>query len=185
MATTDVALLGLLQLADGGFPSGAYVLSHGLETLIADGAVHDGAGLAAALRVSLLGRHARADLPVLLAAHDIGTGWPGHAVAPGTESRAATVDAPDLEALIELDRRLTAVKLAREEREGSARVGRRLAVEAGRLVGSAALAAFAEAIEAGRTPGNAAVAQGLAMAGMGSAGEKRGWPRHRASPSAS
>ena len=153
MATGDLALLGLLQLADGGFPSGAYVLSHGLETLIADGAVRGGEDLGAALQVSLLERHARADLPVLLAAHDIGAAWPGE--------EAST------EALIDLDRRLTTVKLAREEREGSARVGRRLALEAGRVLDSAMLMAMSEAIEAGKTPGNAAVVQGLAMAAVG------------------
>ena len=35
----DLALLRLLQLADSAFPSGAYTLSNGLETLIGDGAI--------------------------------------------------------------------------------------------------------------------------------------------------
>jgi urease accessory protein len=158
MAGGDIAFVHLLQLADGGFPSGAYVLSHGLETLIADGAVRDGADLGTALRVSLLGRLARADLPVLLAVHDIAVRWGG-----GTEFDAEA----GVAALVELDRGLATVKLAREEREGSVRVGRRLALETERLLDSAALVAMREAIEAGLTPGNAAVVHGLAMAAVG------------------
>jgi CO/xanthine dehydrogenase Mo-binding subunit len=37
----DDALLAALQLADSAFPSGAYTLSQGLETLVEDGVVAD------------------------------------------------------------------------------------------------------------------------------------------------
>ena len=138
-------LLGLLQLADSGFPSGAFTLSHGLETLVADSAVRTADDVAALLRVSLLDRLARADLVVLIAVH-------------GAQS---------LGEVVELDRRLTTVKLAADERTASERVGRRLAIEALRLTPDALLASYLNALEAGQAPGNSAVSLGLAMRAFG------------------
>lgn len=138
-------LLGLLQLTDSGFPSGAYTLSHGLETLVADGAVRSADELAALLRVSLLDRLARADLVVLLAVHR----------------------ATDLDEVLQHDRRLSAVKLAADERTASQRVGRRLAIEASRLVADDLLAAYVAALAVRSSPGNAAVASGLATRALG------------------
>jgi urease accessory protein len=140
----ELARLAMLQLADSAFPSGAYTLSHGLETLVAEGLVRDAGELAAALEVALVSRLGRADLPALLAA------WDATHIAPA----------------IAVDRRLTAAKLSREEREASARVGRRLAVEVERLAPSPMLEAFVRAIEEGVTPGNSAVALGLAARAM-------------------
>jgi urease accessory protein len=134
-------LLGLLQLTDSGFPSGAFTLSHGLETLVADGAVRSVDDVAAFLHVSLLDRLARADLVVLVGVH------------------AAT----GLDAVIELDRRLSTVKLAAGERTASERVGRRLAIEASRLATDELLATYCAALDARRTPGNAATSLGLAL----------------------
>jgi urease accessory protein len=145
MADLDLARLAMLQLADSAFPSGAYTLSHGLETLVAEGLVRDVDELAAALEVALVWRLGRADLPAL------GAAWA----------------APDIQALINVDRRLAAVKLAREEREASMRVGRRLAVEVARLADSPIFEAYRLAIELARTPGNAAVALGAAGRALG------------------
>ena len=138
-------LLGLLQLADSAFPSGAFNLSHGLETLVADGAVRSADDVAGLLEVSLLDRYARADLVILLAVHD----------------------APDLAEILELDRRLSTVKLATDDRIASQRVGRRLAIEASRLVDDAMLAGYVAALTDGRADGNAAVAMGVATGGFG------------------
>lgn len=138
-------LLGLLQLADSGFPSGAFTLSHGLETLVADGAVGSPEDVAAFLRVSLLDRLARADLVVLLAVHQAG----------------------DLDEVLEHDRRLSTVKLAADDRTASQRVGRRLAIEASRLSTDDLLAAYVAALGDQRAPGNAAVASGLATRAFG------------------
>jgi urease accessory protein len=138
-------LLGLLQLADSAFPSGAFTLSHGLETLVGDGAVRSADDVAALLEVSLLDRLARSDLVVLIAVHG----------------------AAGLDEVLELDRRLSTVKLAADDRVASQRVGRRLAIEASRLVDDALLAEYAAALTAGRAECNAAVAWGLATRGFG------------------
>ena len=152
----DLALLRLLQLADSGFPSGAYTLSNGLETLVAEGAIDNASDLAAFVRVHLLAKFARSDLIALLAAHDAGGEPP---------DRAANDDR--VEQIVAIDRRLTAAKIAADDRIGSARVGRRLATEVARLVPSAALSGFLDAIEDRRTAGNAAVAFGLAGRALG------------------
>jgi urease accessory protein len=145
----DTRLLATLQLADSGFPSGAYTLSGGLETLIEEGIVRDAVGLGGCVRVALLGRAARGDLAALVAAH-----------------RAASETPADIETILAIDRRLHATKLAAEERQGARRVGLRIAVEAGRLAPTPLLAAFRDAIEIGTTPGTAAVCHGVAAAAM-------------------
>ena len=160
----DLAQLRLLQLADSGFPSGAYTLSHGLETLVADGTIAGDVELAAFVRVQLLSKFARSDLIALLAAHGAGGG-------PASEE-ARPLDGEDpgwtgVDRLVAIDRRLTAAKLAADDRIGSARVGRRLAAEVARLAPDPALVAFLAAIADGRTSGNAAVAFGLAGRALG------------------
>jgi urease accessory protein len=144
--------LAALQLGDSLFPSGAFTQSSGLEALVADGEVTDVAGLRDLLRLHLLHRLARADLPVLLAVH---------AAAPSG----------DLDTVLEADRLLAAVKLAREERLASSRTGRRIAAEAARLAPAPVLTAFADLAAAGRSPGCAAVAQALAAQAFGIAAE--------------
>jgi urease accessory protein len=138
-------LLGLLQLADSAFPSGAFTLSHGLETLVEDGAVRSPADVAGLLEVSLLDRLARADLVILLAVHD----------------------AAELDEILGHDRRLSTVKLALDDRVASQRVGRRLAIEASRLVDDELLAAYVRALSDGRATGTAAAALGVATRAFG------------------
>lgn len=140
---TPAALLAALQLGDSLFPSGAFAHSGGLETLVADGEVRDAAGVRALLRSHLRHRMARAELPALLAAH-------------------AAAAAGDLGLVAGIDRALTSVKLAREERDASSRVGRRIAIEAARLAPHPAL----ELLAAGDCPANAAVALGVAALAM-------------------
>jgi urease accessory protein len=138
-------LLGLLQLVDSAFPSGAFTLSLGLETLVADGAVQSADDLCGLLEVSLLVRLALADRVILLAVHVAG----------------------DLEEVLELVRRLSTVKLAGDDRLASRRVGRRLAIEASRLVDDDLLAEYVDALVEGRADGNAAVALGVATRALG------------------
>lgn len=151
VGASDLTVLRLLQLADSGFPSGAYTLSHGLETLAASGAIGTTDDLVSFVRVNLLAKFARSDLIALLAAHDVSHDY---------------VDAPDdddrIGRIIAIDRRLTATKIAADDRIGSARVGLRLATEVARLAPSSAVSGFLGAIADRRTAGNAAVAFGLA-----------------------
>ena len=157
-AAGDLALLGLLQLADTSFPSGAYTLSHGLETMVADGLVRTSVDVAEVLEVALVSRFARADLPALLWAHDAAARY--------------ELDGHALDDLLAVDRQLRAVKLAREEREGSERVGRRLVIEASELAPSPCLAAYGAAIRSGAAPGTSAVAFGVAAHGFGVGGRQ-------------
>jgi len=145
----SLALIATLQLADSAFPSGAYTLSGGLETMLEEGRVAIPDGLAGCIRAVLLGRAARGDLAALVAAH-----------------RAASEAPPDLGSIFAIDRRLEATKLAAEERTGARRVGRRIAVEGDRLISSPAVGALLVAIDGGDTPGTAAVAFGVVAAGM-------------------
>jgi urease accessory protein len=141
----DTGFLAAMQFSDSMFPSGGFTQSHGLEALVADGLFTGPHSLRRALEMSLLQRLATADLPALLSAYSA-----------------------DHSEVVAIDHRLSSVKLAREERAASVRVGRRVAVEVLRLVPEAkALSDFVVAIDASRTPGNASVAQGVAAAALG------------------
>jgi urease accessory protein len=73
----------------------------------------------------------------------------------------------DLECLAEVDRRLTAVKLARETREASTRTGRAVLATAIAALEAPALAGYTEHIKAGASAGNHAVVVGLLSAVLG------------------
>jgi urease accessory protein len=132
-------LLAALQLGDSAFPSGAFTQSYGLETLVGERAVSSAADVERVLDAHLRHRLAKADLPALLAAH-----------------LAATETDPDL--VLRIDAALTAIKMTREERQASHRMGARLLTEARRLAPHPMLES---------TPQNAAVAFALAGVAMG------------------
>lgn len=143
-----------LQLADSAFPSGRYTLSHGLEAFVQAGLVT--ADTSPAQLLALL-------------ADQIGSGVaPADGVALVCAHRAAADAGPaDLAAVGEADDRLTAVKLPRETRQSSLRVGRQLLNTAAAAFGSATVAEYGAAVRAGRHPGNAAVVVGLLTATLG------------------
>src|SRR3982074_3726659 len=132
-------LLAALQLGDSAFPSGAFTHSYGLETLVAERAVSSASDVEAVLSSHLRHRLAKSDLPALLAAH-----------------RAATNS--DVDLVIRTDAALTAIKMTREERQASHRMGARLMTEARRLAPHPVLES---------SPQNAAVAFGMAGLAMG------------------
>lgn len=135
-------LLNLLQISDSFFPTGAFTQSFGLETYVQEGVISSKEDLVEFLTAYLHEGVATSDgLAMVLAYRAAGRG--------------------DLEAIIELDQILAAQKLARESREGSARMGvnmLRLAVE---LFPSHILSRFHHAVVHGEAYGHHSVVFGL------------------------
>jgi urease accessory protein len=141
------ALLAVLQLSDSGFPSGRYTLSHGLEAFAHEGLLETpctrntlGAFLADWIRFGVA---------------------PSDGIALACTHRAVHADGGvNTELAVRIDRRLSAVKLAREGREASTRTGRAL-LTAARAVAGVPMQGYADLVELGYTPGNHAVVLGL------------------------
>jgi urease accessory protein len=141
------AFLASLQLADSFFPSGGYTLSHGLESY-AEAGLLDVASLtatAAGLIRSSIG--------------------PSDAVGLALTCRAAAQG--DLDAIAEIDRRLTAVKLAREPRQASMRLGRQMLAMARDVFDDEVAGSYLARVRADDLPGNQAVAMGILKTGFG------------------
>ncbi|GII60173.1 urease accessory protein UreF [Sphaerisporangium krabiense] len=139
-----MSLLAQLQLTDSAFPSGLYTLSHGLEAYAQAGPVD----VAALLEDVLL--------------HSAG---PGDATALVLTHRAVT--AGDWDTVVEVDRRLHALKLNREIRSAATRTGNQVLRTAALVFATPELARLAGLVEAKATPGNHAVVMGAAHAGLG------------------
>lgn len=140
------AFLGSLQLADSFFPSGSYTLSHGLESY-AEAGLLDAASLTA--------------IASGLIRHSVG---PSDAVALAIASRAARDR--ELDQIAAADLRLTAVKLAREPRQASIRLGRQLLTIARDVFADDVAGAYLARVRADDLPGNQAVAMGLLKAAL-------------------
>ena len=144
------ALLAVLQLSDSGFPSGRYTLSHGLEAF-----AHEG----------LLETPCAPDTLAAFLADCIRFGIaPSEGIALACTHRAVDADGGvDVGLVVRIDRRLSAVKLASEGREASARTGRAL-LAAARAVAGVPMQGYVDLVELGYTPGNHAVVLGLLSA---------------------
>ena len=143
----DLALLNALQLSDTFFPTGRYTLSHGLEAFVQ-------AGLVSKTEVEALVRDYLENV--------LG---PADGVALSHAHRAT--EGRDLGRLIEIDRRLFAMKLIREARESSRRVGKRMLTTALKLSPDSLLKDYWGAVDAGACPGNSAAALGAVAATLG------------------
>lgn len=97
----------LLQMTDSMFPSGAFVHSEGLETYVQRGTISTAEDLGALLKTRLLEGSAKLDMVALHTAMDI---YQKH----------------DIQALHDLDERLSAMKTVKESREASERIGRQM-----------------------------------------------------------
>jgi urease accessory protein len=138
------AFLTSLQLADSFFPSGLYTLSHGLEAFAQ-------AGLLKARNLELLLiDHLR---------HNVG---PADGAALACAHRALM--GRELEIAAEADLRLSAVKLPKEARTGSQRVGRQLLKTAVHVFRNELMSEYLERVESFLLPCNHAVVLGLITA---------------------
>jgi len=142
--SSDVAFLNALQLSDTFFPTGLYTLSHGLEAFVQ-------AGLAS-----------KADVEELLRDYLENVLGPADGVALSHAHRAT--EGRDLERLMEIDRRLFAMKLVREARESSRRVGKRILATTVKLSPDSLLKDYWAAVDRGACPGSSAVALGAVAA---------------------
>jgi len=141
------AFLAVLQLSDSAFPSGRYTLSHGLEAFAQSGLL--AAPSPPETLAELLGDFVRFAVA------------PSDGVALACAHRAVEADGTvDVELVARADRRLSAVKLAREAREASTRSGRALLRTAPAAAGST-LTTYGRLIDAGDVPGNHATVLGL------------------------
>ena len=142
--STDTApegksLLTLLQLTDSFFPTGAFAHSFGLETYVQLELVSDPETFEMFLRSTL--HHGFRN---------------GDAVAIGL-----TYKASEIEEIVDLDARLTAMKIARESREGSIKIGKQFLRNAAILEQNKMLDEYAKAVQSGGCAGHHAIAYGL------------------------
>lgn len=136
------SLLTLLQLTDSFFPTGAFAHSFGLETYVQLELVNDPETFEIFLRSTL--HHGLRN---------------GDAVAIGL-----TYEATEIEEIIDLDARLTAMKVARESREGSIKIGKQFLRNAEILERNEMLDEYAKEVRSGVCAGHHAVAYGLVAA---------------------
>jgi urease accessory protein len=144
----DIAFLAALQLGDAFLPTGAYTLSHGLESMVQLGWVAGPLDLEEALGTHLGEQLAPAD---------------GVAVANAHRASASG----ELSEVLAIDHHLSALKLPREVREGSRRTGHSLLQAVGATLEDSLLAAYAHAVASDSAPGNYAVALGVTARALG------------------
>ncbi len=135
----DESLLALLQFTDSFFPTGAFAHSFGLETYVQDGQIHDRETLESFLQSTLY--------------HGMRT---GDALAVGLAYKATSIGR-----IVDLDRRLTAMKIPRELREGSVKIGKQFLRNAATIVESGMLNDYTNRVRLGACAGHHAIAYGL------------------------
>jgi urease accessory protein len=138
----------LLQISDQFFPTGAYTFSHGLETYVALGLVHDRASCQQWLMTLCYNALGPGDLVFCIAAHEL----------------AARRDMP---ALRGLDRLCAAYKVPRELRLESQHTGQAFLRTALALQPAPLVGAFYQQVCQETTPGHYAVVFGVVTYGLG------------------
>ena len=144
----ELALLALLQLADGLFPAGAFAHSLGLETYTQAGLVKDRVGLEAFVR-----------------AHLEGSAGPADAVAVACAVRCAR--ACDLEGCLAIDARLDAMRFVPEFSAASRQMGRQTLRVARAWTPDAVLDPLAARVESGASAGHYPLVFGAAAGRAG------------------
>jgi urease accessory protein len=141
------AFLSSLQLSDSFFPSGLYTLSHGIESFA---------------QANLLTPSSLAAIVADLIRASVG---PSDATAMALAISAAGTT--DLAAVATIDCRLTALKITREPRETSTRLGRQLLGLARDVFDAELARRYLAFVESGEAPGNQAIALALLKATLG------------------
>ena len=133
----DETLGALFHLTSGSFPTGSFAHSYGLETFVQAGLVHDVATFGEWLRVHL-------------------THSAGPTDGAGLVLVRRALIAGDWDAVLRIDRLLTALKLAPEVRAASRSTGRSALRAAREIFPGPAVENYAALLDDGRAPGNAA-----------------------------
>ncbi|GAA0563335.1 urease accessory protein UreF [Chitinophaga japonensis] len=128
-------LLPLLHLSDPTLPIGGYTHSNGLETYVQEGLVHDAASAAAYIQSMLVNNLQYNDAAFASLAYD-----------------AAVQE--DFPALLQLDEECTALKIPREIRQASQKLGSRLLKIFSRRYPSAFVQQYEQAIQQGDAAGH-------------------------------
>jgi urease accessory protein len=141
-------LLALLQVANASFPTGAFSHSYGFETWIAEGVVTN---------ATTAETHCRDWLRFGIATAD--------GVAVAAAYRDTLYDAMD--GIVDLDRRIDALKLARETRSASTKTGAALIAACREIFKLDEAVRLDALVRSGETPGHHAVVYGVAGAALG------------------
>ncbi|ATY83949.1 urease accessory protein UreF [Kyrpidia spormannii] len=149
-----------LPLLDSAFPTGAFAHSFGLETAVREGRVSGPGELRRWLEASVWAGTGRTDGVGVFCAHAVVSG--GGLTSPGSLGE---------ERLQEVDRRLTLIRLARESREGSVKIGRRYVRLAEAVYPEAGIERYRRWIEEGGCFGQAPVVHGWLWAHLGGGAE--------------
>jgi urease accessory protein len=139
---TTETLLSILQFSDGLFPAGAYAHSFGLETYADEGRPSDAAAIHQLLR-----------------AHLQGTAGPCDAVYAAGAWRATV--AANIDACVELDFELEAIKSTAETREASRQLGRQTLRIATTIIDHPLVKAFGRLADDDSSPAHHAVVFGI------------------------
>jgi urease accessory protein len=142
------ALVALLQVSDGLFPTGGFAHSFGLETYVQDGLVTDRAGLEAFVVAQLEG-----------------SAGPADAVATAAAVRCAA--AGDLAGWAALDATLEAMKAVPETRAASRQMGRQTLRVAAATTDDTLLSQIAHMVDAGLAAGHHATVLGATLGRAG------------------
>ncbi len=147
MEFASAQLLMLLQWMDSAFPTGTFAHSMGLETYAQVGGVTG----ARALAELIAARLESASTTDMIAIHSAITAY----------------HAGDLAALRNLDGLCAASKMARETREASEKIGRRMLASVLNVYHDGLLGEYRAALERGESQGHHAVVHGIACAALG------------------